>query len=312
MTAAWRPDPVGLVGAWGLLGAAAGLAVDLLPASVVAADLSLAAPGTWTGVGVGLVASWSLRGADGQGWPAITARWAPVGLAIPVVLVLGVLGTVALEDATAAAVAVPCAGALAAFAWRGLGREVLARAVVRWSVDGSTAGLERVAAGPWTPAVRAAAWHGLAMDALRAGAAGAAVAHLDRVRSGALDDEVAVARALLAAVGDAPADADAWLGRVSPRRRSGALEARADAVRLLIATRARHPDAAALAERLVARPCAALTRGLAAWHRWHAGDLDGAFSLLDPIGRREVAIAGLPALVREVREVLEAVPGTGP
>ncbi len=304
-----RRDPLPYVAGWGLLGGALGLSLHLAARLTGHHSAGIATAGVLGGVAVGLTSWLAVRERAADSRLGLTLQWAPVALAIPSMLGLGLTATLAMRDATAAVVAAGATLGILIFARRAADRQAIDLAVHRWRSEGDDTGLRWVSTRSWLGVdARDHARHGLGMAALEAGDVVGARAHLEAIQGKRLGPHHHVSLALLDAIDGRYADAEAHLQRVDQLRDRRKVRTSLAAVRTLLTLRTDPEGAAA---RFAAAPAEGpLARALAAWHAWKADELHEAFDLLDPTTRSALEHNGLRHLVPEVDEVLRALGGS--
>jgi hypothetical protein len=267
-----------VVGSWSLAGACVGTAVgatlQLTQGWHASAELGLAGMVVFGGVGLLALAverGWSVGRpelVDARGWRSRPVHGVllgiPVGLAVPALLWLVVVGSVA-----AASIAPAFVFGTAALVAAWAGRRVwsshrLARGLEDLETgqrDLAVAELVRLAQSPLVATgARTAARLNLAQLALTDGDADGALRWCEHVSTGSAGAMAAVVRSLAHLLrGDPLAEAEGWLGHGLVTRHAGSVQPEADAVRvLLVWRRDGREQARELAERLYSPAASAL------------------------------------------------------
>lgn len=288
-----------VAGAWGLatttVGTAVGATLQVLGSPDAAARLGIL--GLVCGLGLGAVALFLERGqargrpalVDGQGIRDRPLHGAMLGLpiviALPALLWLVVIASVALGSAIVGVLFGLGALALAFAGLRVLAEHRLARALESLEgrrEPGATDELEALARSPLSPrSIRRTALLSVAMLRLQEGRGLEALSWLEDIDDGEAGAWAATGRAMASLLlGQDPTDAEAHLAAAFDSPHAGEVRAQADAVRILVVWRREGPqEARRLAETLGIDGATPLQLALLAQLRVMGGDESGARAL---------------------------------
>ncbi|MEM6929095.1 MAG: hypothetical protein AAF602_19310 [Myxococcota bacterium] len=308
-----------VVGAWGLattvVGTAVGATLQVLGAPDAAARLGLT--GLVAGLGLGSVALFLERTQasrrpellDGRGLGDRPLHGAVLGLpiviALPALLWLVVVASVALESAIPAVLFGAGALGLAIAGFRVLAHHRLARALEAMEgrrEPGSTSTLELLAESPLSPRqVRRTAKLSIAMTRLQEGRGLDALGWFEDLDDGEIGAWAATGRAMASLLlGQDPSDAEVHLAAAFESPWANEVRAQADAVRILVVWRRDGARAArALAESLRSAGSTPLHLALLVRLRAIAEDTSGA-AALESDGVRALISSGLGRAIPEL------------
>lgn len=294
-----RVDPIGLIGAWALLGGVNSITMDLL-GRMSAVDTDWTTPAVLGGAAVGVTAWALLRHRDKWDPLVATATWTPVALGIPSLVAVGVVGTVAADDARVWWVAGMGVVGLSVWLRRGLSRQALAMAITR-DFEGDPTWVHRLSETRLVPpSVRDHARYALALRQVREGDNDAALGLLTSIRATGIGPLATVLQALIQVAQGANGAAEELL-RTLPPKRSRTLLRQTEAVRALMTLRSGSRP-------VLSEDAVPLSRALDAWWHWKRGDVEAVFDLLDATNRTSLRRNGMATLVPEVAELLAALP----
>lgn len=308
-----------VVGAWGLattaVGTAIGVTLQILGSPNASAVFGVGGLVMGLAAGVGVLV---LERTQARGRPALVGARGlderplhgavlglPIVLALPAVLWLVVVGSLAVQSLVPAGLFGLGALALAFAGLQVLAQHRLARALESLDEAPSEEAMLRLttlAKSPLTPrAARRTAQLAVAMTRLQEGRGLEALGWFEGIEDGEAAAWAATGRAMASLLlAQAPSDAEAHLQAAFDSDHANAVRAQADAVRVLVVWRRDGPDAARrLAEQLHGTDATPLHLALLARLRAITGDEDGAFALDTPAIRALVA-SGLGRAIPEL------------